>query len=258
MSARVTITGERLHEGSVLYGVDLARHRAAYAFARPLADGRHVLDLGCGTGYGAAELAPHCATLVGVDRVPPDDHTRDTGANFVRATFEGLPLRPHSFDLVISFQVIEHLVDPSDYLTAIAELMKPEGIALITTPNLLTSDRENPFHVHEYEGDELRETLSTRFANVEMKGVGLSDEVAPYFEARLARIRRIVAIDPLGLRHRLPSALVEWLFARFSTLVRRGIQSDQGLPDADVSDFPVGEADAACIDLLAVCRNPIA
>ena len=257
MSERVTFTGERLHAGSKLYGVDLARHRAAYAFATPLADGMRVLELGCGTGYGAAELAPRTHAMLAIDRIPPDPEARECRAHFVRATFEGLPLDTPCFDLIISFQVIEHLEDPSEYLQAIGRLLAPGGLAILTTPNARTSDGENPFHVHEYTSNELSEVLARHFGGIQMHGVGLSAKVAPYFEARLARIRRITALDPLGLRRILPRALIEWLFAAFSKRVRRGIQSDQGIPDAGVEDFPIGPATDECIDLLAVCRDPI-
>ena len=53
----MSFTGERLHEGDALFGVDLLRHRAPYAHAIGLAGRGRVLDLGCGGGYGTAELA---------------------------------------------------------------------------------------------------------------------------------------------------------------------------------------------------------
>jgi SAM-dependent methyltransferase len=175
----------------------------------------------------------------------------------VRADLRGIPLASRSFDLIVSFQVIEHLEDPSAYLEAISRLLTPDGTALITTPNLLTSDKINPFHVHEYQSEELSQCLLPYFDEVKMKGVGLSQSVAPYFEQRLERIGKIMRIDPLGLRNLLPQSLVTWLFAKGALLVRRGIQeSDSGMPDASVEDFPIGPADPTDIDLLAVCRKP--
>ena len=49
--------------------------------------------------------------------------------------------------------------------------MRTDATALITTPNLLTSDRENPFHVHEYAPAELEACLRRRFEEVEMLGI---------------------------------------------------------------------------------------
>ncbi|MBW2419035.1 MAG: class I SAM-dependent methyltransferase [Deltaproteobacteria bacterium] len=260
--SQVTFTGERLHAGSSLFGVDLARHRAPYVHAleRARQAGGRLLDLGCGTGYGTAELARELpGVVVGLDRVPPDAASRGSGARWVRADLRGIPLASDSFDLIVSFQVIEHLEDPRVYLEAIARLLAPGGSALITTPNLLTSDKINPFHVHEYESDELRQCLLPWFGEVEMQGIGLSHNVAPYFEQRLERIEKIMRLDPLGLRELLPQGLVTWLFAKGALLVRRGIQeSDTGMPDATIEDFPIGPAGPADIDLLAVCRKPVA
>ena len=57
--SEVLLTGERLQPGSQLFGVDLARHRAAYVYANLNARGDRLLDLGCGTGYGTAEPPLH-------------------------------------------------------------------------------------------------------------------------------------------------------------------------------------------------------
>jgi SAM-dependent methyltransferase len=252
----VLFTGERLHEDDALFGVDLARHQAAYELARTHAAGVRVLDLGCGTGYGTAGLAGAARLAVGVDRIAPEPSAGRAGACFLRADLSGIPLRPSCFDLVVSFQVIEHLRDPGPYLEAIARCLAPGGTALLTTPNRLTSDGVNPFHVHEYEADELAGVLRRYFEEVELRGVAAGPAVADYFASRLRRIRRIVRLDPLRLRERLPRRLVEGLFAFFARVVRRGIASGEGLPDATWRDFPIGEADAACLDLVAICRAP--
>ncbi|TDJ09300.1 MAG: class I SAM-dependent methyltransferase [Deltaproteobacteria bacterium] len=250
-------TGERLHEGAELFRVDLARHKAAYRFAAERAASARVLDLGCGSGYGTAELAKAASSAIGVDRVSPDSSACRGVARYVRSDLNHLSLAPACFDLIVSFQVIEHLRDPTEYLKGIGRLLAAGGTALITTPNRLTSDGENPYHVHEYLADELAECLSGHFHKVEMRGVGASPPVARYLDARLRHIRRITRLDPLRLRRRIPRGLAEWLFARFAVLVRRGIQAGEGLPEVSWRDFPIGPVDDACIDLLAICREPI-
>lgn len=254
--SRVLFTGERLHAGDALFGVDLARHQAAYEFARGRGAGARILDLGCGTGYGTAELAQGVGFAVGVDKIAPDPSARRGAARFLRADLSGIPLRPAAFDLVVSFQVIEHLRDPTAYLDAIARCLRPGGTALLSTPNRLTSDGVNPFHVHEYTAAGLAGVLRRHFEEVELLGVAAGPTVAEYFEARLRRIRRIVRLDPLRLRERLPRALVEVAFAFLARVVRRCIARGEGLPEASWRDFPVGPADDACLDLLAVCRRP--
>lgn len=257
--AGLTFTGERLHAEDALFGVDLLRHRAAYREAIRIArsrGARRLLELGSGTGYGAAELAEALPTVVAVDRVAPLAASRRSGARFVRADLEAMPLERGVFDVVVSFQVIEHLADPTRYLEALAQHLRPDGVALVTTPNIVTSDGENPYHVHEYGADELRRLLERVFESVEMAGVSVRGEALRYHEERLARIRRLVRIDPLGLRKRIPRRLVEWLFARLAVLVRRGIAGDTGLPAARLEEFPIEPAHPGSLDLLAVCSRP--
>jgi len=257
--SRLLFTGERLHEGSELFGVDLVRHRAAYAHAISMARadscGR-ILDLGCGTGYGTAALADALPGVFAIDRITPDAAARHAGAHFIRADAGGIPLRGGSFDMVVSFQVIEHLEHPTVYLDTIADALRPEGTALISTPNLLESDGENPFHVREYRADELAELLAAHFGQVEMLGVTATSDAKAYYDARLARIRSIVRIDPLGLRKVLPRGLIDFLFAKLAVVVRRGIQQSEGLPDVSLADFPILPARDDCLDLMAVCRAP--
>ncbi len=215
-----------------------------------------MLDLGCGSGYGTASLARSRPCVVGLDRIRPDRESRAGGGHFVRARLEGIPFAKRSFGLIVSFQLIEHLEDPTEYLSAIAGLLAPDGVAMITTPNCLMSDHVNPFHVHEYQAEELATCLQRRFRSVELRGIGASPPVRRYLDQRSQRIRRIMRLDPLRLRDRLPRPLVEWLFARFALLVRRRTQTSDGTPDVSWRDFPAGPADARCLDLLAVCRDP--
>ena len=258
--SELTFTGERLHEGDALFGVDLAQHRAAYRFAFERAGQGSVLELGSGAGYGAAELARGGLRVTALDRVAPLSQSRVAGARYVRADVGAIPLRPGRFDLVVSFQVIEHLEDPAPYVAAMARMLRPGGEALVTTPNVLTSLGVNPYHVREYTAAELAETLERSFAEVDVRGVGASEPVRRYLDARRRRIERIMRIDPFRLRERLPRGLIERLFATLAVVVRKGVRRDDALPDVTWRDFPIGEQGPAAddaVDLLAVCRAPL-
>ena len=258
----VTFTGERLHEGDERFTIDIARHRAAYEVAKRHTGNRRVLDVGSGSGHGTALLAGGEARVVGFDRVFPDRPNRCDGGHFLVGDLHAIPLAAQSFDLVVSFQVIEHFEDPSFYVDALAELLRPQGLTLITTPNVLTSDGVNPYHVHEYTADDLAACLARRFDEVEVSGIHPTEPARLALEKRSRRIRRIVKLDPLNLRDHLPRPLVEWLFAQLALLVRRpsrrpaGGVPESGDPQVTWRDFPVGPADPGCLDLLALCRRP--
>lgn len=249
-------TGERLDDQSALYRADLARHRAAYRFAlEALAEGL-VLDLGCGTGYGADELAMAGRRVVALDRAQPADRARLRGARFVRGDLERLPFAEGCAAQVVSFQVIEHFADPQDYLVEIARTLRPDGTLLLTTPNRLESDGENPFHLREYTAEELALVLARHFEVVEILGIHAHGPAARYHADRLRQIRRITRIDPLGLRRRLPRRLVEWAFAQLSVVVRRAARRSGASLEVGDDDYRAAPASRDCIDLLAVCRGP--
>lgn len=264
------LTGERLDDASALHRADLARHRVAYRFAaeafseatsfqsglaQPGRSGQ-VLDLGCGTGHGAVLLAGAVRRVVAFDRVAPPGRARGARVGFVRGDLESLPFADRSFARIASFQVIEHLADPTRYLAEIARVLAPDGQLLLSTPNRLESDGENPFHLREYVAHELEGVLSAHFGRVELRGIHALGPAADFQRERLRRIRRITRLDPLGLRHRLPRPFVDRLFARFALVVRRGAaRAGVGLAVAD-EHFRVAAADPDCLDLLALVSEP--
>src|SRR5262249_24097621 len=108
-------TGERLIPGQV--SVDLLNeHMARYQFALRLARGKRVLDAGCGAGYGSAELARVAEQVTGVD-IAGDaveyarEHYQAANLQFQEGSVTRLPFPEGSFDLVVAFEVIEHLED---------------------------------------------------------------------------------------------------------------------------------------------------
>ena len=169
-------TGERLIPGQV--EIDLFNeHLARYAFAARLAAGKRVLDAGCGTGYGSAELARLANSVVGADLAAEAvdyarDHYRLPNLRFEQASCTALPHPEASFDLVVAFEVIEHLADWREMLREARRLLAPGGQFVVSTPNRLyyTESRgesgANPFHVHEFDFDEFRQELSAVFPHV--------------------------------------------------------------------------------------------
>src|SRR5581483_1686628 len=133
-----------------------AEHRHRYEFAARLCDGRRVLDLCCGSGYGSALLAEHALEVVGVDN---DAATVDTaqatiGRELQNVSFELADavafLREkigERFDLVVCFEGLEH-IDRLDEALALLRARAEEGVQVIASlPNDKLFDEPNPFHV---------------------------------------------------------------------------------------------------------------
>jgi SAM-dependent methyltransferase len=169
-------TGERLIPGQV--DVDLLNeHMARYAFAARLARGKRVLDAGCGAGYGSAELAHTAESVVGADIAA--DAVEFARANyrlpnlrFEQASCTALPHPDRSFDLVVAFEVIEHLEKWREFLLEVRRVLAVNGQFIVSTPNKLyyTESRgaqgANPFHVHEFEFEEFQSELVSCFPDV--------------------------------------------------------------------------------------------
>jgi SAM-dependent methyltransferase len=174
----VEFTGERVIPGQV--NDDLwSEHVARYAFARRYADGKRVLDAGCGTGYGSAELAQAAATVTGVD-ISADaiEYASASypipGLRFLESSCIAMPVPPESVDLVIAFEVIEHLTDYRAFLNECARVLTREGLLIVSSPNkryyaeTRAATGPNPFHEHEFEAGEFVRELERVFPNVRL------------------------------------------------------------------------------------------
>jgi 2-polyprenyl-3-methyl-5-hydroxy-6-metoxy-1,4-benzoquinol methylase len=254
----VRFTGERLPEGDRLFEADLARHLAAYLVARPYCAGRAVLDAGCGEGYGAALVAEVAASVVGVDRSAAAlarARARHGSARvrFACVDLERLDALRARFDVVLNFQVLEHLADPRRLLAQLAAHVVPGGVLVLTTPNRPMSVPENPYHVHEYMAEELRAVLAPYFGRVEVRGVAGNAKVTAYEEARRREVARILRLDPFGLRNRLPAPVVRFAFARLAKVVRRNVARNGRSADIAPEDFREQATPEGAVDLLALC-----
>jgi SAM-dependent methyltransferase len=153
-------------------------HLARYEWAAAQLSGR-VLDVACGTGYGAALLSRRCE-VTGIDN--SEDalrHARSTArsARFIRHELPLIPFADASFDGVVSFETVEHIPDDRAFLAEVRRVLRPGGLFLLSTPNKeVTSPAgppENPFHVREYRLQDLNQlTREAGFDRVEALGQG--------------------------------------------------------------------------------------
>ena len=174
----VEFTGERVIPGQV--NDDLwSEHLARYAFARRYAQGKRVLDAGCGTGYGSAELAQSAAAVTGVD-VAADaiEYARANyplpGLSFLESSCTAVPFPAESFDLLVAFEVIEHLPEYRSFLDECGRLLTREGLFIVSSPNkryyatTRAATGPNPYHEHEFEAEEFVRELERVFPNVRL------------------------------------------------------------------------------------------
>ena len=174
-------TGERFIPDYVDHTSLFEEHMARYYWAGQFVRGRRVLDLGCGTGYGSYYLSQQGASLVVGSDVAAQaiayaaGHYRAPNLHFVQSDARRVPLAGHTFDLVVSFEVIEHLPEVTDYLVGMRNLLTEQGWLIGSTPNRLvfSPDSEQPhnrFHYREYTPAQLEEQLKSVFEVVHVWG----------------------------------------------------------------------------------------
>jgi SAM-dependent methyltransferase len=165
-------TGERLvpehQHGELVHAEHLVRYRLAAGLARSC----RTLDAACGEGYGTAMLAAAGASeAIGVDvdeSTVAHATTRYPGATFTVADVTDLPFEDGRFELVVSFETIEHVKQPERALDELRRELSDDGMLVISTPNKHRYLVENKFHEREFTHEEFLALLSARFPVVEL------------------------------------------------------------------------------------------
>ncbi|MEZ4335969.1 MAG: class I SAM-dependent methyltransferase [Sandaracinaceae bacterium] len=102
----------------------------------PLARGRRVLEVGCGTGLLLSRIAAVADQAVGVDLSPGMlAHARERGLEVVEGSATALPFEDASFDTVYSFKVLAHVEPIEVALREAARVVRPGGHVVIDVYN---------------------------------------------------------------------------------------------------------------------------
>ena len=201
-------TSERLNPEyihDITEWVSLQIHRFPYHFvAEYFAKDLSILEVGCGTGYGAKELTDNGFSLdcIDVDKDVVDNANKLYGGERLRFHHydgQNIDFDDNTFDLVISFQVIEHVKSDISYLREIHRVLKAGGQVLLTTPNreYRLGEGESPwntFHVTEYDKETLDELISKVFDVREVMGIKGKKDVS------FIEIERMKSINDIGQR----------------------------------------------------------
>jgi SAM-dependent methyltransferase len=199
-------------------------HASRYRFAQTFASDRRALDVACGSGYGLPLLAERARAVIGVDgdlpaAVKARRWSQGTSASVVVSDACRLPFADNSWDLVTSFETLEHLHDRARFIAELRRVLADGGSCLLSTPNAkytqpVNGRPRNPFHVHEYEPAELAAELGRQFGSVTLMGQRLNPRftISPFWDDQ-ERMPR--TLGPLARRftwrvlNRTPSALAD-------------------------------------------------
>lgn len=234
MSEALRLTGERTLPGIAVENYWFRRHEAGYLAIVPFCRGAVLVEVGAGEGYGADLLATRTSRTLAVDY----DEAAATHAQrayprltVVRGNAAALPLADGSVEVIACLQVIEHLWDQPGFVDECARVLAPAGLLLVSTPNRLTFPPGNAFHSTELSADELRALLRTHFDVVRMYG--------------LRHGRRLRRLD-----RRYGGGIVTAQLRTVPAVWHPQLRLD--VTSIRASDFILGPADGAALDLIAV------
>ncbi|MFZ1177864.1 MAG: class I SAM-dependent methyltransferase [Mycobacterium sp.] len=178
--AVLMLTGERTIPDLDIENYWFRRHQVVYQRLAARCAGADVLEAGCGEGYGADLIAGVARRVVAVDydeAAVAHVRSRYPSVDVMQANLAKLPLPDASVDVVVNFQVIEHLWDQAQFVAECARVLRPEGLLMVSTPNRITFSpgRDtpiNPFHTRELNADELTALLvDAGFGQVSISGL---------------------------------------------------------------------------------------
>ena len=232
----------------------------AYVVAEPYVKG-DVLEVGCGEGRGIERLTKNARSFTAVDKIKPvieQLKQKHPGARFISMNIPPLSgLQDNAYDLVVSFQVIEHIKDDVSFLKEIHRVMRPGGTALLTTPNRRLTLTRNPWHIREYVSEEL-ETLARKiFPEVAVKGITGNNKVMTYYEENKKSVKRFTRWDILDFQHKLPAGILRIPYEILNRLNRNRLQASGSELVRSIrhEDYILTEDPTQSLDLLLIARK---
>jgi len=253
-------TAERISQYETSDKVIFERSVFAYIEAAKLASG-HLLEIGCGMGYGIETLLPCVTNYTALDKFisePVKQFSDKEEFNFIQTKIPPLSdIESNSIDTVVSFQVIEHIKNDKYFTEEIFRVLKPGGKALLTTPNKKMSLTRNPWHIREYTVGGLQLLFERNFNKINIFGVYGNDKVDNYYLQNKESVKRITRFDIFNFQYLLPRFLLQIPYDILNRINRNKLLSNNNelVKDISHSDYHLKPADDNCYDLFIVVEK---
>lgn len=235
---------------------------ARYQFARKyITKDAKVLDIACGVGYGSDYLSQKSKQIIGIDideeSIAYAKQHFGKKASFLLGNATDTPFKNDFFEMVVAFEMIEHLKEPNKFLKEVYRILKKGGKLCISTPNSAVHSPDgnlmSPYHVKEYTYEELNKLVSKHFSKVEFYAQNKSDNATKawksFLTSQTAR-RGLVSIDFFGLRKLFPREKREALWRFLGSFFGR--QKQESLT---TKDFPIRSYSGSAEYFIVVCTR---
>lgn len=172
MNKHISWSGERIE--TFVFNESAIEHLHRYGIAKDFVKDKIVLDIACGEGYGSYILSSEAKAVTGIDSSGTviknaAEKYKKPNLAFKEGYVENIPAADRSFDIVVSFETIEHITDHGKMLQEIKRVLKEDGLVILSTPEKKfysdESGYNNPFHKKELYEDELRNLIKMFFGH---------------------------------------------------------------------------------------------
>lgn len=267
------MSGERINPKNIGSGEErllYLRHAFVYDWCSRFINSQDAcLDLGCGEGYGTKLLSKFCHKAIGIDvskKVIAGALLEYKSNNCHFEVYNGkkIPFPDASFNVVIAFQVIEHVNDDVGFISEVYRVLKNDGIFILSTPNKLIRlpvgvSPWNIFHVREYNHLELEKLLKYKFGEIKLLGLTATEEAIKIEKQRISKNLKIISYDIFNLRTILPRCLTSFLvnilnFIRNFNRPNKTGDKNGFNENANVYKVEASIADNS-LDILCVCKK---
>jgi len=251
----MTLNGERLVPNKTTDSFYL-EHIHLYQFTEQFVSGKTVLDIGCGTGYGSAKLLDLDAKRVeAIDRdkeavAYAERRYKRNKLTFRVADALAIPFKKEMFDVVISFEVIEHIKDPHIFIQEAMRVLKKGGVFICSTPNQLQyRGGTSPYHTIEFTPPEFSSLFGHAGYSFQLFGQQITNQ--PVIRAQKEYFTRYQALTFKNtavkkLLHRIPSS--------WKTKIYLSLWKD--LPPLTEKDFLITNSHIQnAVTLIGVCKK---
>lgn len=264
---------ERVELNEVANEESWPTHMARYHSTFPFVRGKKVLDAGNGIGYGAAlmKVRGGAAEVTGID-IDQDSiqQAEETfghlGVNYQVHDCEKIDQLPGPFDVIVSFENIEHLSHPELFLAGAAKSLSSDGCLIISTPDrsfsppFVDGKPTNPYHVTEWYAEEFKAMLEENFSNVSFMCQVESHGATRWKKSHQALKDNLAGLEQIGrysgmMRIRRSLGQLGLLAKTDAQLVK-----NVDLKILRMDDYPIVEREVAALYgtpmcHVAVCRN---
>lgn len=237
-------------------------HLATYQFAIPYVKNKKVLEFGCGSGYGSHYLSKYCSDITAVDisesaiKYANEHYSNEnlTYRKIQNIEREPLSFSDETFDVIISFQVIEHIAKEQKYLSELSRVLKKGGTLIIATPDkthrLFSFQKPwNQFHTREYNMTELNGVVSNYFDKFDCYYMSAREDLID-MEIKRTKKLRILSL-PFTLFF-IPEKMRIFFISLYKKLVRKKTSNGRDVFDFSINDIYITKDNNKSINLILV------